>query len=480
MSGRLIDPVETVPLAELGRVHLMGLGGAGMSALAKILLSRGVPVSGCDARASDVLVELGRLGAEVHTGHDPGHLRDATAVTTVITSSAIRETNPELAEARRLGLRVLPRAAALASVMSGRRGVAVAGTHGKTTTTSMLALVLQHAGLDPSFAIGGQIAGSGAYAHDGGGELFVAEADESDGSFLLLSPDIAVVTNVEADHLDNYGTAAAVHEAFERFAGRVRPGGYLVACADDPGARTLAARAAARGTGVRTYGEASDADVRATGYQARGFGSVFDVAVDDRPSGGIELRVPGRHNALNATGATTAALCLGLEFAEIRAGLAGFAGAQRRFEVRGEVEGVRVLDSYAHHPTEVVADLRTARDLAGGGRVIAAFQPHLYSRTRFFATAFGEALGLADEVVVMDVYAARENPEPGVTGALVADAVPLPAAHVTYEPRWGVVPELLAEKAKPGDLVLTLGAGDVTLLGPRVVELLRGRASTGR
>ncbi|MQA83519.1 MAG: UDP-N-acetylmuramate--L-alanine ligase [Streptosporangiales bacterium] len=483
MSG-LLTPVEPVPVAELGRVHLIGVGGAGMSGIARILLARGVSVSGSDAMDSAVLAELRALGATVHVGHAAGHLGDAT---TVVVSSAVRETNPEFAEARRRGLRVLPRAAALASVMAGRRGIAVAGTHGKTTTTSMLTVVLQHLGADPSFAIGGQLTGSGAYAHEGGGEIFVAEADESDGSFLMLSPDVAVVTNVEADHLDNYGTAEAVHGAFERFVDRVRPGGRLVACADDPGARALAERARRAGLGVRTYGESVDADVQIRGFQARGLGSAFevlDLAAGDPDGfglGSLELRVPGRHNALNATAALTAALDLGFGFEPIRASLAGFAGTHRRFELLGEAAGVRVFDSYAHHPTELAADLRTAREVARGGRVVAAFQPHLYSRTRFFAKEFGEALGLADDAVVLEVYAAREDPEPGVTGELVAEAVPLPAPHVTYQPVWRDVPKVLADRAKPGDIVLLLGAGDITLLGPALVEELRGRsAAVGR
>lgn len=473
----MLSPADAVPVADLGRVHLLGVGGAGMSGVARILLARGVEVSGCDAQDSAVLRELADIGAAVHVGHDHVHVGD---VDTVIVSSAIREDNAELAAAHGRDVRVLPRAAALASVMSGRRAVAVAGTHGKTTTTSMLTVILQGAGADPSFAIGGRIVGSGAYAHHGGGDIFVAEADESDGSFLMLEPDVAVVTNIEADHLDNYGTSDAVHAAFGRFVDRLSPGGHLLAGVDDPGGRALAEAAREGGISVTTYGTAGGVDVATSGYEARDFGSRFDVTVGGVPLGAVELGVPGRHNALNATAALAAARILGVEPDRIRAALAAFTGAQRRFEPRGEVDGVRLFDSYAHHPTELAADLRTAREVAGGGRVVAAFQPHLYSRTRFFAEEFGAALGLADEVVVMDVYAAREEPYPGVDGGLVAGAVPLPTAHVTYEPCWSAVPELLAEKARPGDVVLTLGAGDVTLVGSRVVELLRGRTSTGR
>ncbi|MER6579087.1 UDP-N-acetylmuramate--L-alanine ligase [Nonomuraea sp. NPDC001023] len=460
---KLVDPVA---VEDLGRVHFIGIGGAGMSGIARILLKRGVRVTGSDARSSELVTELRELGATVHIGHAASHIRD---VDTVVVSTAIRDSNPELGEALRQGLRIIPRAAALASVMGGRTGVAIAGTHGKTTTTSMLTVALQKCGAEPSYCVGGQLVTTGLGADEGAGRVFVAEADESDGSFLMLAPDIAVVTNVEADHLDNYGDPRAVHDSFARFADRV--GSLLIVCADDPGAAELAGRARERGLRVRTYGERGE-DYRVTGVRPDGFGTVFSI----EGRGDVRLAVPGAHNALNATAAIAVADELGLAFEDIRDGLAAFTGAKRRFEAKGEAGGVAVFDSYAHHPTELAADLRAARDVvasySGTGRVIAIFQPHLYSRTRFFADEFGAALGLADEVIVLDVYGAREDPEPGVSGAMVAGRVPLPAERVAYAPDRAAVPDLVAGRARPGDIVLTMGAGDVTELGPQLVARL--------
>ncbi|MDH2428610.1 UDP-N-acetylmuramate--L-alanine ligase [Sphaerisporangium sp. TRM90804] len=467
----LVKLVDTVAAKSLGRVHFIGIGGAGMSGIARILLKRGVAVSGSDARSSQLVAELRELGATVHVGHAASHIRN---VDTVVVSTAIRDSNPELGEALRQGLRVIPRAAALASLMVGRTGIAVAGTHGKTTTTSMLTVALQKCGRDPSYCVGGQLVTTGLGADEGAGDVFVAEADESDGSFLMLAPEIAVVTNVEADHLDNYGDPQAVYDSFARFVERV--GSSLVLCADDPGAMVLAPLARARGLRVTTYGEAEGADLRVTGIAPDGFGVAFSVEGD----GDVRLSVPGRHNALNAAAAIAVAAELGVPFDEFREGLAEFTGAKRRFEAKGEAAGVAVFDSYAHHPTELAADLRAARDVVASfsgpsGRVIAVFQPHLYSRTRFFAAEFGEALGLADEAVVLDVYGAREDPEPGVSGALVAGKVRLPAEHVVYAPDRGLVPGLVAERARAGDVVLTMGAGDVTELGPHILAELASR-----
>ncbi|MQA78208.1 MAG: UDP-N-acetylmuramate--L-alanine ligase [Streptosporangiales bacterium] len=470
----LIEPVDLVSADELGRVHFMGIGGAGMSGIARILLSRGVEVSGCDAKESRALSALQAIGATVHVGHDAAHVSDADSL---VVSTAIRRDHPEPVAAHEAGLRVLPRAAALASVMAGQRGVAVAGTHGKTTTTSLLTVALQHCAADPSFAIGGELNESGANAHDGSGDIFVAEVDESDGSFLMLSPYAAIVTNVEADHLDNYGTEEAYAEAFVRFLDRIDPDGFLVACTDDPGAATLAATARERGIDVRTYGTGADADLRAVDVESHGLGTTFEVVHGGRRLGTVDIVIPGLHNVLNTCAALTVGLGLGFSFSDLREGLGRFSGTRRRFEPKGTAGGVRVFDSYAHHPTEITADLVAARDVAGDGRIVACFQPHLYSRTRLFADRFGEALSLADEVVVMEVYAAREDPEPGVTGALVADAVSLPSGRVRFEPSWSAVPALVAGLARPGDLVLTIGAGDVTMIGPEVLEQLQGSAA---
>jgi UDP-N-acetylmuramate--alanine ligase len=473
MLSRQIMAAEPVPAVRLGRVHFAGIGGAGMSGIARIMLARGIPVSGSDSMPSAMLDELAALGASVHVGHSPGNLGSLGPGDTLVVSSAIRPDNPELAEASRRGMRVLHRAAALASVMAGRRVTAVAGTHGKTTTTSMLTTVLRECGADPGYVIGGILTETGLGAEDGTGMDFVAEADESDGSFLLLSPDLAVITNVEADHLDNYASLADIEAAFTTFGGRVS--GTVLTCADDPGAELVAARL--EPTRVRRYGESGHADYRLSEVRSHGMAVSFVVCSDHGPFGEslshMTVGVPGHHNALNATAAFAAAVELGFAPPRVAAAIAGYRGARRRLELKGEADGVRVLDSYAHHPTELAADLRAARDIADGGQVIAIFQPHLYSRTRIFAAEFGRALGLADEAVVLDVYAAREDPEPGVTGRLVADAVP--GGQARFLPDRARVAALIAQIAEPGGVVLTMGAGDVTKLGPQLVEALSGR-----
>jgi UDP-N-acetylmuramate--alanine ligase len=456
-------------LTELGEVHLIGIGGAGMSGIARILLARGVTVSGSDRRDSPALLALAALGARVAVGHDAAHLGGAD---TVVVSTAIRAENPELSAARERGLRVLPRAVALAAVMAGLRSVAVAGTHGKTSTTSMLTVAVQACGVDPSFAIGGDLNESGSNAHSGEGDVFVAEADESDRSFLLLAPHGAIVTNVEADHLDNYGDLAAVEAAFDTFLTTVHPAGFVVLCADDPGAARL--RGVDTPARVRTYGFGDDADLRLAALQVGPEGTRYTATLDGADLGTVTIQLPGAHMALNSAAALLAGIELGLPADGLIGGLARFGGVHRRFELKGTVAGVRVYDDYAHHPTEVSAQLRAARAVVGDGRLVVAFQPHLYSRTAEFAEAFGAALGLADDVVVMDVYGAREDPVPGVTGAMVARAVPLPPAQVLFEPSWSAAAPALAARARPGDLVVTMGAGDVSMVGPEVLAALAG------
>jgi UDP-N-acetylmuramate--alanine ligase len=460
------------PADELGTVHFVGIGGAGLSGIARIMLARGLTVTGSDAKESRTLDALRTLGAVCHVGHAPENLDGAD---TVVISTAVRETNPEVVEAERRGLRLLPRSAALESVMQGRVVVAVAGTHGKTTTTSLLTVALQHCGADPSFAIGGDLNETGSNAHDGSGELFVAEADESDGAFLVYSPHAALVTNVEADHLDNYGTEEAYRAAFEVFVDRISPEGFLVVCADDPGAEQLGRTAVERGLTVVRVGESPEAEVRAEDVRFAGATSTFTVVDRGETLGEITLQIPGRHYVLDALAALACGLRLGFGFPDLARGLAAFTGTRRRMELKGQAAGVRVYDSYAHHPNEIRGDLQAARSLAGEGRVVVAFQPHMVSRTRIFGPDMGVALGAADEVVVMDIYVAREEPEPGVTAALVADAVPLDPDHVVLEPSWSATAGHLADRARPGDVVLTLGAGDVTLLGPEVLELLQER-----
>jgi UDP-N-acetylmuramate--alanine ligase len=461
----LVKPEDVVPAGELGRVHFIAIGGAGMSGIARIMLKRGIMVSGSDAKDSELLGQLADLGAKVFVGHEAGHLGDAD---TVVVSTAIRESNPELVAARERGLRILHRSSALASLMAGRRTVAVAGTHGKTTTTSMLTVALQRAGLDPSYCIGGQLVTTGLGADEGTGDVFAAEADESDGSFLIYTPHVAVVTNIEADHLDNYGGFDEVKANFTRFVARVEPGGTLVAGIDDPVVRQLVADTT--GLNVITYGVADDADLRITGFLPRGLGSEFTLT----GLGTIALSVPGQHNALNAAAVVAVATAVGAPLDRVVAGLAEFGGAKRRLELKGEAAGTQVFDSYAHHPTELTADLSATRDYvreSGRLRLIAVFQPHLYSRTRFFAAEFGAALGGADLAIVLDVYGAREDPEPGVTGRLVSDAVPA-TTEVLYQPDFAAAAEQIAALARPGDVIITAGAGDITTLGPAILELL--------
>lgn len=475
-----LPPAHDEGLAGLGRVHLIGIGGAGMSAVAGLLVAAGVPVSGSDAKDGAALEGLRAAGAAVWVGHDAAQVEDAD---TVVVSTAVRETNPELARARERGVRVLHRSEALAALMRGREAIAVAGAHGKTTTSAMIATALVHAGLDPSFAIGGDVlsdAGPLGGSRTGAGPAFVAEADESDGSFLAYAPRIAVVTNVEPDHLDHYGTREAFEEAFVAFTGRIQDGGLLVACADDAGAAELVDRVradlGARGVDVVTYGRDPGADVVVSSVAAHDGAWQVELRSSDPTIGDAVLRltVPGEHNFLNAAAAFVAARRAGATTTQAVEGLAGFRGTGRRFEERGVVAGVRVVDDYAHHPTEVAALLRAARTVVGAGRVLAVFQPHLYSRTRAFAAEFGRALDLADVVVVTDVYAAREDPDPTVTGLLVADAVPTPG-RAQFVPDRHEAARGLAAQARAGDLVLTVGAGDVTELGAVVLAALAER-----
>ncbi len=461
-------PVPDV--AELGRVHLVAIGGIGMSAVARLLLAHGVAVSGSDARDSPVLADLREAGARVWAGHDARHVEGAD---TVVVSSAVREDNVELAAARAAGLRVLHRSQALAATAAGERRVAVAGANGKTTTTSMLAVALDAAGADPSFAAGGEIAALGTNARRGTGGVFVVEADESDGSFLVYRPHVSVVTNVQADHLDHFGDLEGVRAAYREFVATMPEGGLLVACADDPGSADLAASARAEGVDVCTYGLAGNADVRLTDPVGQGLGSTAVLTGPDGVARSLRLAVPGRHNQLDAAAAWTAAvLGLGADPEDVLAGLAGFTGARRRFEVRGRVRGVTVVDDYAHNPGKVDAVVRTGAGIAAGHRLVVVFQPHLYSRTRDFAAEFAAALAPADEVVLLDVYGAREDPVPGVGPELVAGPLRAAGTSVMVCHDHAEVPGLVAGLCGPGDLVLTVGAGDVTALAPQVVRAL--------
>ncbi len=459
-------------LSSLGRVHIVGIGGAGMSGIARIMATRGVVVSGTDAKDSRRLQALRALGIAASVGHEP--MFDAD---TLVVSTAIPEGNPERSYARSHGIPELSRAQALAAVMAGSVGVAVSGTHGKTTTTSMLTVALQHCGVDPSFVIGSELNESGSNAHVGTGEIFVVEADESDGSFLALPARIGIVTNIEPDHLNYWGEFSALENAFDDFGRRcAERGGFVVACADDAGARNMTRRLTSEGVDVRTYGVSEDATVRILDARRGDAGWAFTIGSEGVRLGEVKLRVPGRHNALNAVAAYTAAVGLGLPDADVRAGLEAFSGTRRRFDFKGEVGGIRVYDDYAHHPTEIDATLRAAREVAAGGRVIAAFQAHHYYRTAMFVREFGEALGLADVAVVLEVFAPGEEPIPGASGQTLAANVPLPEGDAIFEPSWTAAAALLVERAQPGDLVISLGAGDIGMLGVEVLERLRSRS----
>ena len=460
---------EPVPLLEpgaLGPVHIMGVGGAGLSGIAGCYAALGLPVSGCDRGDSPALREVAAQGVAVQVGHDAAHL---DGVETLVVSSAIREDNPELVAARRAGLRVWHRSAALGALMLGQRGVAVTGTHGKTTTSAMTVTALQAAGLDPSFVIGSTLEATGRSFGIGAGGVFVIEADESDGSFLQYPAQIVVVTNIEADHLDNWGTPQRYAQGFAQLV--AQPGvRHLVVDLDDPGAAALAASAPAH-VQVVGIGESPRAQIRLSAESSTGTGAGATLVQDGRTYS-LRLGMPGRHNLVDAAAAFAVGRLLGADADALLAGLAGFAGTARRFQLVGQAGGVRVYDDYAHHPTEITAMLTAARQAVGAGRLVACFQPHLYTRTRDFCDDFGRALALADRVVVTDVYAAREDPLPGVTGRMVADAAASAGADVTYVPDKADLPAALAQLVGSGDLVVTVGAGDITLVGPALVRLL--------
>ena len=454
------DLTAQIP-AELGAVHFVGIGGSGMSGIARLFLGAGHRVTGSDVRDSDNIAALRALGAEIAIGHDAANVGDADAV---VVTGALWQDNPEYQLALERGLPVLHRSQALAWLIAGQRLVSVAGAHGKTTSTGMIITGLLELGEDPSFVNGGVIEELGVSAASGSGELFVVEADESDGSFLLYDTAVALVTNVDPDHLDHYGSLEAFEQAFVDFSDRARE--LVVISSDDTGATRVAGRLTHEH--VVTFGEAADATVRVHSIETDG-----PVAFSIDHGGETyrsRLRIPGRHNAINAAGAFAVLVGLGFDPAASLAGIAKFAGTGRRFELHGTVGGVSVYDDYAHHPTEVAAALAAARTVVGEGRIIAVHQPHLYSRTRLFAKEFAEVLEeYADETVVLDVYGAREDPEPGVTGALVSERF-ADASHVAFLADWQEAADYTASIAEEGDFVITLGCGDVY----RIVPQLRG------
>ncbi|MFI5764897.1 UDP-N-acetylmuramate--L-alanine ligase [Streptomyces sp. NPDC051563] len=452
------------------RPHFIGIGGAGMSGIAKILAQRGAKVAGSDARDSETAQALRAHGATVHIGHAAGHLADDA--TCVVVSSAIRADNPELARAAELGIPVVHRSDALAGLMDGLRPIAVAGTHGKTTTTSMLAVSLSALGLDPSYAIGGDLDAPGSNAHHGEGDIFVAEADESDRSFHKYTPQVAIILNAELDHHANYASMDEIYASFETFVGKIPDGGTLVIAHGQAGAAEIAGRVRGNdGLKVVTYGEEPEADVRITKITPRGLTSEVTVVIDGRMLT-FTVSVPGRHYAHNAVAALAAGVALGIPAHNLASALGKYTGVKRRLQLKGEAAGVQVIDSYAHHPTEMTADLEAIRGAAGDSRILVVFQPHLFSRTQELGKEMGGALALADASVVLDIYPAREDPIPGITSEIIIDAARAAGADVTPEHSKDAVADVIAGMAKPGDLVLTMGAGDVTDLGPAILARL--------
>ncbi|MHB9145181.1 MAG: UDP-N-acetylmuramate--L-alanine ligase [Symbiobacteriia bacterium] len=458
------------------KVHMVGIGGAGMSAIAQILLAQGTEVTGSDVTASATTDRLSGWGARVVIGHAAENLGDADMV---VVSRAIQDDNPEVAAAQRQGVPVLQRGEMLARLMDKQKGVVVAGTHGKTTTTSMIALVLERGGLDPAALVGGTVPHLGGNARAGQGEYLVAEADESDGSFLLLQPHIAVVTNIEADHLDHWGSLDRIIEGFRQFLSQVTPGGAAIVCQDDDLLRSMAEagreadQASGRNRRWLTYGLTGQPDILGKHPELSGFGSRTEVYRHGEYLGLLELVVPGRHNIADALAAVTAGLEVGLSFHVIASALREFTGVQRRFQRIGMARGVTVVDDYAHHPSEIRATLQAARQVAAG-KVIVCFQPHRYTRTQFLLEEFGRAFANADGIFITDIYAASEPPIPGVTGRAVVEAIGRHTGQAAeFVPRLQDVPARVAAVAAPGDLVLTLGAGNIWTAGAHILERLR-------
>ena len=451
------------------KLHFIGIGGAGMSGLARIAMSHGAQVSGSDEKDSSVLAALAALGATVFASHKADHIIGADLV---IYSNAISPTNSERVAADSLNIPTYTRAQALALLMSESISIAVAGTHGKTTTSSMLTVALQACGVDPSFAIGGTISASGSNAHRGTGEYFVAEADESDGSFIEYKPFGAIVTNVEHDHVDYFATPADVTAAFEDFARTISHDGFLVYCADDPGSLSLGR--SAQGVVAISYGENSESDLHIDQVELGAKGSKARALWKGKSIGHLVLNVPGRHNVDNAAAALAVGLHLGLPTAQLLAGLASFAGTGRRFELKGTVHGIRVIDDYGHHPTEIRVTLDAARRYAGDGQLLVIFQPHRYSRTQAFMSDFASALSLADNVILLEVYAASEKPIAGVSSEAIAESM----HNGEYIPNFIEATDAIIAMAKPGDVIMTLGAGDVSSLGPIIVDGLTKRFAT--
>jgi len=464
-----LTPAGKLTAEELGTVHLIGIGGVGMGGLARLLLTRGVPVTGSELREWPALAALRALGGTVHMAHEAANL---DGVDTVVYSTAIPQDHVEIVEARRRGLRVLHRSEALAAAMTGRRTIAVAGTHGKTTTTSIMTVILQHAGEDPSFVIGGEISAAGSNGHHGSGNYFVAEADESDKSFLIYRPHVAIITNIEGDHLNNWGDLTGLKAGFLEFAELADPDGFVVTCADDEGVHELIAGLRAAGRTVYTYGESEGADLRITDVVSSVQGVRYQATLDGEPLGEIVLALPGRHMGLNGAAAVLTAMRLGIPLLKITEALASFPGVRRRFERKGTVAGIRVYDEYAYHPTSVKAALHTLREVAGDGRLVVVFQPYRVYRTRDLQAELAEGLAIADELIVMEVFGPGEQRGPGEGGVALTAAVDLPAEHKVFVPSWEDVPAEVVRRSRPGDVVVTMGAPPISMMGDELLTVL--------
>jgi len=464
-----LTPAGELTAEDLGSVHLIGIGGVGMGGLARLLLTRGVPVSGSELREWPALAALRALGGTVHMSHVASNL---DGVDTVVYSTAIPHDHLELVEARRRGLRVLHRSEALAAAMTNRLTIAVAGTHGKTTTTSIMTVILQHAGQDPSFVIGGEISEAGSNGHHGTGTYFVAEADESDKSFLIYRPHVAIVTNIEGDHLNNWGDLDALKAGFLQFAELTAADGFVVSCADDPGTQELIEALRAKGRTVHTYGESPGADLWISDIVSTVSGVRFQASLDGLPLGEIKLALPGRHMGLNSAAAVLTALRLGLPLDKIVEALETFPGVRRRFERKGIAAGVRVYDEYAYHPTSVKAALHTLREVAGDGRLVVVFQPYRVYRTRDLQAELAEGLAIADEVIVMEVFGPGEVRGPGEGGVALTAAIDLPADRKVFVADWEDVPAEVVRRSRPGDVVVTMGAPPISLMGDELLAAL--------
>jgi UDP-N-acetylmuramate--alanine ligase len=462
----MIKPDFSQPVPDdLGVVHFIGIGGSGMSGIARILLGMGHRVTGSDLRDTSNVAALRELGAEIHIGHDAAHLGKPD---TVVVTSALWPTNPEYVLAKELGIPVIHRSQALAYLTTKKRLVAIAGAHGKTTSTGMIITALLALGVDPSFVNGGVIQALGASSAAGSDDLFVIEADESDGSFLHYDTAIALITNVDPDHLDHYGSLEAFEAEFAKFANGAKE--FVAISSDDPGAVRVTKLLTDKR--VISFGRAENADVRLTRVDASGPMVNFDISYAGSAISGA-LTIPGEHNALNAAGALAVLVGLGFEPDPALRAIETFGGTERRFELHGKRRGVSVYDDFAHHPTEVEAALKAARAVVGNGKLITVFQPHLYSRTRLMHREFAQALSLSDQVVVLDIYAAREDPEPGVTGVLVADSFD-DQSQVHYVPIWDDAPAVAASLAAEGDFIITMGCGDVYRMVPALLAALEG------